>query len=176
MGTILPKSSQGEIKQNKGSILKASVDYIKSLKLELNRSKQVEEKLRQMALLNRKLISRIRELEQKNESLNNTSNDDILHVKQEPQVTLRNLVTATRSPAQIFLHQHQQQAGGNYLLSPDQFHSPQANHSFQGMNGMAVLSEAMISDETFSPPGHEPLMCSANNVYGEQLMDALNGF
>ena len=66
MGTILPKSSQGEIKQNKGSILKASVDYIKSLKLELNRSKQVEEKLRQMALLNRKLISRIRELEQKN--------------------------------------------------------------------------------------------------------------
>ena len=90
LGTILPKSNVGsvksimksiryiiktkfnlkllifyyalfsEIKQNKGSILKASVDYIKNLKHEVHKSKELEEKFRQMSILNRKLINRIK--------------------------------------------------------------------------------------------------------------------
>jgi hypothetical protein len=48
---------------NKGSILKASVDYIKYLEKELNRSKEIDDKFRQMTLINRQLVNRIKELE-----------------------------------------------------------------------------------------------------------------
>jgi hypothetical protein len=49
-----------EIKQNKGSILKASVDYIKNLQYELNKAKDFQDKFKQMSLLNRKLVTRIK--------------------------------------------------------------------------------------------------------------------
>ena len=83
LGSILPKANQGlfetykfqlfklylifnflnflrEIKQNKGSILKASVDYIKNLQYEVKRTKELGEKFNQMTLLNRKLVNRIK--------------------------------------------------------------------------------------------------------------------
>jgi hypothetical protein len=46
-------------KQNKGAILKASVDYIKNLQNEINRTKDLEEKLSKMTILNKMLIDRI---------------------------------------------------------------------------------------------------------------------
>lgn len=48
------------MKQNKGSILKASVDYIKNLQNELNKTKELNEKFRQMSIINRKLMGRIK--------------------------------------------------------------------------------------------------------------------
>lgn len=51
---------ESEIKQNKGSILKASVDYIKTLQNELNQAKELNEKFRQMSMLNRKLMTRVK--------------------------------------------------------------------------------------------------------------------
>lgn len=48
------------MKQNKGSILKASVDYIKTLENELNKSKELNERFRQMTLINRQLLNRIK--------------------------------------------------------------------------------------------------------------------
>ncbi|XP_023165589.2 microphthalmia-associated transcription factor isoform X3 [Drosophila hydei] len=69
LGTLLPKGSEAfyevvrDIRPNKGTILKSSVDYIKCLKHEVSRLRQNESRQRQMELQNRKLISRIRELE-----------------------------------------------------------------------------------------------------------------
>ena len=48
------------MKQNKGSILKASVDYIRQLQTELQKTKEIEDKLRQSTLMNRKLCARIK--------------------------------------------------------------------------------------------------------------------
>ncbi|KAH8403614.1 hypothetical protein KR222_009338 [Zaprionus bogoriensis] len=69
LGTLLPKGSEAfyevvrDIRPNKGTILKSSVDYIKCLKHEVSRLRQNESRQRQMEIQNRKLISRIRELE-----------------------------------------------------------------------------------------------------------------
>lgn len=71
LGTILPKAQNGEIKQNKGSILKASVDYIKNLQHQVNKTKELNDKFIQMSILNRKLMHRIKELELQNGSSNN---------------------------------------------------------------------------------------------------------
>ncbi|XP_030379336.1 uncharacterized protein LOC115627724 isoform X2 [Scaptodrosophila lebanonensis] len=69
LGTLLPKGSEAfyevvrDIRPNKGTILKSSVDYIKCLKHEISRLQKNECRQRQMEVQNRKLISRIRELE-----------------------------------------------------------------------------------------------------------------
>ncbi|XP_043063552.1 microphthalmia-associated transcription factor isoform X1 [Drosophila ficusphila] len=69
LGTLLPKGSDAfyevvrDIRPNKGTILKSSVDYIKCLKHEVSRLRQNEFRQRQVELQNRKLMSRIRELE-----------------------------------------------------------------------------------------------------------------
>ena len=65
LGTLLPKQNEQyydivrDVRQNKGSILKASVDYIKILKKEKERKGLVEEKCRKQELINRKLLIKL---------------------------------------------------------------------------------------------------------------------
>lgn len=48
-----------DVRPNKGTILKSSVDYIKVLKHEVQRMKQVEARQKQLELQNRRLFLRI---------------------------------------------------------------------------------------------------------------------
>ena len=65
LGTLLPKENDEyfdlvrDVRQNKGSILKASVDYIRKLKVDQNRKKFLEEKCRIQEFQNRKLIAKL---------------------------------------------------------------------------------------------------------------------
>ena len=63
LGGILTRENQLSDKQNKGLILKASIDYIKNLETKISKTKELEDKLSQMTMLNRKLMERISELE-----------------------------------------------------------------------------------------------------------------
>ncbi|OWR54109.1 microphthalmia-associated transcription factor like protein [Danaus plexippus plexippus] len=69
LGTLLPKTNDPfyevirDVRPNKGTILKSSVDYIKCLRDEVNRLKQSEQRRKQIELHNRKLMLRIQELE-----------------------------------------------------------------------------------------------------------------
>jgi len=71
LGTLLPKNSEQyyevvrDVRQNKGSILKASVDYIKILKKEKEKKILLEEKCRKLEQMNRKALLKIQEYEQK---------------------------------------------------------------------------------------------------------------
>ena len=62
LGTLLPKQNEQyydivrDVRQNKGSILKASVDYIKILKREMERKIQIEERCKKHEQINRKLL------------------------------------------------------------------------------------------------------------------------
>lgn len=73
MGTLLPKTNDPyyevvrDVRPNKGTILKSSVDYIKCLKIEVNRLKQeesnrvkqIEAKQKQIEYQNRNLRLRV---------------------------------------------------------------------------------------------------------------------
>jgi hypothetical protein len=70
LGTLLPKGSdpsrnawQGDLRQNKGTILKASVDYIRRLKKDHERLRTMEDRQRQLESTNRKMLLRIQEME-----------------------------------------------------------------------------------------------------------------
>lgn len=69
LGTLLPKSSDPyydlvkDLRQNKGTILKASVDYVRCLKKEVQRIPDLEARCRYSENQTRKLLLRIQELE-----------------------------------------------------------------------------------------------------------------
>ncbi|CRL06194.1 CLUMA_CG018960, isoform C [Clunio marinus] len=69
LGTLLPKNNETfyelvrDVRPNKGTILKSSVDYIKVLKHEINRLRKAELKQNEMEAQNKRLIMRIQELE-----------------------------------------------------------------------------------------------------------------
>ncbi|KAF2905600.1 hypothetical protein ILUMI_00577 [Ignelater luminosus] len=69
LGSLLPKNNDPyfeivrDVRPNKGTILKSSVEYIKCLKNEVQRLKQNEAKQKQIEHLNRRLQLRIQELE-----------------------------------------------------------------------------------------------------------------
>ncbi|CAI5648689.1 unnamed protein product [Oreochromis niloticus] len=63
LGALIPKSSDPETRWNKGTILKASVDYIRKLQKEQHRARDMEERQRRLENTNRSLMLRIQELE-----------------------------------------------------------------------------------------------------------------
>uniref|UniRef100_A0A673YM15 Melanocyte inducing transcription factor a n=1 Tax=Salmo trutta TaxID=8032 RepID=A0A673YM15_SALTR len=63
LGTLIPKSNDPDMRWNKGTILKASVDYIRKLQREQQRAKEVELRQRRLEHANRHLMLRIQELE-----------------------------------------------------------------------------------------------------------------
>lgn len=63
LGTLIPKSTDPEMRWNKGTILKASVDYIRKLQKEQQRAKDVEMRQKKLEQANHSLLLRIQELE-----------------------------------------------------------------------------------------------------------------
>ncbi|XP_048739969.2 microphthalmia-associated transcription factor-like isoform X3 [Ostrea edulis] len=63
LGTLLPKSTDPDMRQNKGTILKASVEYIRRLKKDQDRLKQLESRQKQLEMNNRKMILRMQQME-----------------------------------------------------------------------------------------------------------------
>ncbi|CAJ1085672.1 hypothetical protein L3Q82_003676 [Xyrichtys novacula] len=63
LGDLIPKSTDPEMRWNKGTILKASVDYIRKLQKEQHRAREMEERQRRLENTNQTLLLRIQELE-----------------------------------------------------------------------------------------------------------------
>ncbi|XP_061591697.1 transcription factor E3a [Cololabis saira] len=63
LGALIPKSPDPESRWNKGTILKASVDYIRRLQKDQQRARDMEERQRMLESTNRNLLLRIQELE-----------------------------------------------------------------------------------------------------------------
>nr|WCR76358.1 microphtalmia associated transcription factor a [Misgurnus anguillicaudatus] len=63
LGTLIPKSNDPDMRWNKGTILKASVDYIRRLQKEQQKAKELENRQKRLEHANRHLLLRIQELE-----------------------------------------------------------------------------------------------------------------
>ncbi|XP_072223371.1 transcription factor E3a [Leuresthes tenuis] len=63
LGALIPKSSDLESRWNKGTILKASVDYIRKLQKDQQKAREMEERQRRLESTNHSLLLRIQELE-----------------------------------------------------------------------------------------------------------------
>ncbi|XP_072279955.1 transcription factor EB isoform X1 [Pyxicephalus adspersus] len=63
LGTLIPKTNDLETRWNKGTILRASVEYIKHMQKEQQRSRELEVHSKQLEQANKQLWLRIQELE-----------------------------------------------------------------------------------------------------------------
>ncbi|XP_048356720.1 transcription factor EC isoform X2 [Sphaerodactylus townsendi] len=63
LGTLIPKCNDPDMRWNKGTILKASVEYIKWLQKEQQRVRELEHRQKKLEQANRRLSLRIQELE-----------------------------------------------------------------------------------------------------------------
>ncbi|XP_060074144.1 microphthalmia-associated transcription factor-like isoform X2 [Ylistrum balloti] len=111
LGTLLPKTLDPDLRQNKGTILKASVDYIRRLKKDQERNRQLEERQRGLEQTNRKMLLRIQQLEllMQAHGLNSGMQDDIDNfimqsnasnqIQQQQNITMTLTNTQSLSPA-----------------------------------------------------------------------------
>ncbi|KAL7884633.1 hypothetical protein AOLI_G00074030 [Acnodon oligacanthus] len=87
LGELVPKSSDpSEMRWNKGTILKASVDYIRKLQKEQQRSKEMELRQKKLEHANRTLLLRIQELEMQ-ARLHGVQGSDATLMQQQQQIT-----------------------------------------------------------------------------------------
>lgn len=63
LGTMIPKTNDLDVRWNKGTILRASVEYIKRMQKDVHRSREVENNYKRMEMANKQLLLRIQELE-----------------------------------------------------------------------------------------------------------------
>ncbi|XP_008107897.1 transcription factor EB [Anolis carolinensis] len=63
LGMLIPKAGDLDVRWNKGTILKASVDYIRRMQKDLQRSRDLENHSRRLEIANKQLWLRIQELE-----------------------------------------------------------------------------------------------------------------
>ncbi|CAF0898433.1 unnamed protein product [Didymodactylos carnosus] len=161
LGALLPKGTEQDIKQNKGTILRASVDYIKILRREYENARLIEERCQMLTEQNKSLQDRVKDLEQTcvihdvalnspNAKLINSSSN----IKQEPSLLL--------SSANILSSSY------NQLLAPPStpvlvdYQRHLNNLSFGG-NGDDINEDPLPTD---------PLLSSTSSFnYGENDMD-----
>ncbi|CAJ1051683.1 transcription factor EB isoform X4 [Xyrichtys novacula] len=63
LGTMIPKTNDLDVRWNKGTILRASVEYIKRMQKDVQRTREVENNFKRMEMANKQLMLRIQELE-----------------------------------------------------------------------------------------------------------------
>ncbi|XP_030632974.1 transcription factor EB [Chanos chanos] len=63
LGTMIPKTNDLDVRWNKGTILRASVEYIKRMQKDIQRTREVENNFKRMEMANKQLWLRIQELE-----------------------------------------------------------------------------------------------------------------
>ncbi|XP_057701543.1 transcription factor EB isoform X2 [Corythoichthys intestinalis] len=63
LGAMIPKTNDLDVRWNKGTILRASVDYIKRMQKDVQRTREVETNFKRMEMANKQLMLRIQELE-----------------------------------------------------------------------------------------------------------------
>ncbi|KAM4587700.1 transcription factor EB isoform 2-T5 [Odontesthes bonariensis] len=111
LGTMIPKTNDLDVRWNKGTILRASVEYIKRMQKDVQRSREVENNFKRMEMANKQLLLRIQELEMQarlhglpNNSPSSFNPTDMIpsYIKQEtsPEENLSH-------PQQQVHHQHQ---------------------------------------------------------------------
>ncbi|CAG5120483.1 unnamed protein product, partial [Candidula unifasciata] len=140
LGGLLPKSIDPDLRQNKGTILKASVDYIRSLQDEQRRFRIVMEQKRKADMDLRKVLLRLNQLQLliKSHGIDNPLVDDIEIMSTVNSVMTTDLLNTTP-----------------VTLSSSQATSSSVSQSYTSCSGMDELM-----DES-SPVSGDPMLLSA---------------
>lgn len=171
LGTLIPKSNDPDMRWNKGTILKASVEYIKWLQKEQQRARELEHRQKKLEQANRRLRLRIQELE--------------IQARAHGLPTLASLGTADLGAHVTKPPTHLEQNSVDYCqqLTLSQGTSPELcdqamafsdplSH-FTDLSFSAALKEEqrlddMLLDDTISPFGTDPLLSATSPAVSKE--------
>ncbi|XP_056121238.1 transcription factor E3a [Rhinichthys klamathensis goyatoka] len=163
LGGLIPKSSDPEMRWNKGTILKASVDYIRKLQKEQQRAKEMEMRQKKLEHANRSLLLRIQELEMQ-ARLHGMSSSQISDSMLQPQtLTLNHIPSHDLSKTLLSLNQ----------ATPSSFLSPPSSTSSVGGVVTSPLDLGTLSFGELDDPSASVFSPSlmADMGLGDILMD-----
>ncbi|CAF3132867.1 unnamed protein product [Rotaria socialis] len=103
LGTLLPKGTELDSKQNKGTILRASVDYIKILRRQYDNAVLIEEKYQMLAQQNMALQERVKELERKcySNGISINSSSATATIQSSPAIAVANTNVVKQEPSSL---------------------------------------------------------------------------
>uniref|UniRef100_A0A3Q3W8E4 BHLH domain-containing protein n=1 Tax=Mola mola TaxID=94237 RepID=A0A3Q3W8E4_MOLML len=162
LGDLIPKSTDPSTRWNKGTILKASVDYIRKLQKEQHRVREMEERQRRLESTNHSLLLRIQEL--------------------ELQARLQTFSSSSTSPLPT-------SSSSSSSLDPQALLSPRLPHPFSSSSspslatpslGLDALSFAELDDPrgastVFSPDLMSDVGLTGLHGLGDMLMEEAEG-
>ncbi|XP_034023344.1 melanocyte inducing transcription factor a isoform X2 [Thalassophryne amazonica] len=168
LGTLIPKSNDPDMRWNKGTILKASVDYIRKLQREQQRTKELECRQRKLEHTNHHLMLRIQELEMQARAhgLTVVSSPSMCTselmaraIKQEPVLS--------DCPSELYQHNSAPDMSppttldlNNGTITFDQIPVDTSEHGLYGNSRTCKMRE-LVRDTTLSPISpNDPLLSS----------------
>ncbi|XP_019370087.1 PREDICTED: transcription factor EC isoform X1 [Gavialis gangeticus] len=165
LGTLIPKSNDPDMRWNKGTILKASVEYIKWLQKEQQRARELEHRQKKLEQANRRLLLRIQELEIQARAHGLPVMSSLAAVDLAAQV-----IKQQTYPEKNVLDYSQQMAlthgpSSDICDGSIAFSDPLSH--FTDLSFSAALKEEqrleeILLDDTISPFGTDPLLSSAS--------------
>ncbi|XP_067360395.1 transcription factor EB isoform X2 [Channa argus] len=176
LGTMIPKTNDLDVRWNKGTILRASVEYIKRMQKDVQRTREVETNFKRMEMANKQLMLRIQELEMQARlhGLPSTSPSGL-----NPTEMMASYVKQEMSPEenlslpQVQAHHHPQHLPQN-----------QAQHQFLPQNHLHTQGQAQPQPRQLPPLHHHmqpqppiqfPAVGSSQPFDYAQSLDLCNG-
>ncbi|KAH0616592.1 hypothetical protein JD844_027815 [Phrynosoma platyrhinos] len=164
LGTLIPKSNDPDMRWNKGTILKASVEYIKWLQKEQQRARELEHRQKKLEQANRRLLLRIQELEIQARAhglpiMSSIGTVDLAsHVMKQQAYPEENSVDYSQHLS-VAHEQHSDLGDTSAAFSDPLSH-------FTDLSFSAALKEQRLDkillDDTISPFGTDPLLSSVS--------------
>ncbi|CAG9855404.1 unnamed protein product [Phyllotreta striolata] len=166
LGTLLPKNNDPyyeivrDVRPNKGTILKSSVEYIKCLKNEVQRLKQQEARQKQMESINRKLQLRVQELERQAKS----------HGLPVSDFNWQNISVTTPQPYNTYSNQQNPQSVT--LLPPIVLPDPcrKMPDVISDSLNLSAMDEGMDDDDLVYGVNGDPMLSSPHSLHTDTLL------
>ncbi|XP_038628302.1 microphthalmia-associated transcription factor isoform X3 [Tachyglossus aculeatus] len=171
LGTLIPKSNDPDMRWNKGTILKASVDYIRKLQREQQRTKELENRQKKLEHANRHLLLRIQELEMQARAhglslipSTGLCSPDLVNrvIKQEPILENCNQEVLQRHP-DLTCTTTLDLTDGTITFSSNLGNGTESTAGYNVPTKMGSKLEDILMDDTLSPVGvTDPLLSSVS--------------
>ncbi|XP_039769232.1 transcription factor EC isoform X4 [Ornithorhynchus anatinus] len=173
LGSLIPKSNDPDMRWNKGTILKASVEYIKWLQKEQQRSRELEHRQKKLEQANRHLLLRIQELEIQ------------AHAHGLPIVSTLNTFDLAAQVIKQQMHPEENSNSVDYSQQLSLSHGPSSDVSvgstafsdplshFTDLSFSAAQKEEqrleeILLDDALSPFGTDPLLCAPSPTVSKE--------
>ncbi|XP_033938406.1 transcription factor EB isoform X1 [Pseudochaenichthys georgianus] len=189
LGTMIPKTNDlvhSDVRWNKGTILRASVEYIKRMQKDAHRSREVENNFKRMEMANKQMMLRIQELEMQarlhglpNNSPSALNPTDLMssYIKQEtsPVENLAHtMAQAHHQPQHMPQNQGHPLAQQHHFLPQNHLH-PQGQVQQQQQQQQQLLPPLPHHLQQPQPPIQYPAVGSSQPFDFTQSLDLCDG-